>query len=79
MTLYLDASVLLPLLTVDPHTERARALIGEFPQVVTSAWGEAEVTSALNRHTRIGRLTFGEALDAQLQFDEWIARLDRRP
>lgn len=53
---YWDASALVPLVVEEPRSEELRALLGREPHVVTWAWSWVEVTSAVERRTREGRL-----------------------
>lgn len=68
--IHFDASVLLPLLIADAHTERASAwYAGLTATVVVSDFANLEVSAVLSRHLRVGRLTKGQVESALLDFD----------
>lgn len=75
MSLYLDASVLVPLLveetTSDLIVELMRTL--DRPPLV-SMLAAGEVESALSRNVRMSRLTVADVQDRLLDFDQWLAR-----
>ena len=72
MIAYLDASALVPLLVSDKHTAAARRLVQNAEPVI-SRWTAAEVTSALNRLIRIGRIGAQDAARAEEAVDEMLA------
>lgn len=77
--LYLDASVLVALLTNDPLTDRADAALRRNPAtLVVSDFAGAEFASALARRVRTGELRAEEARAAFATFDAWTARTARR-
>jgi predicted nucleic acid-binding protein len=76
--IYFDASVLLPLLIADAHTERASAwYAGLTATVVVSDFANLEVGAVLSRHLRVGRLTQGQVESALLDFDAMRANCER--
>jgi predicted nucleic acid-binding protein len=76
--IYFDASVLLPLLIADAHTENASAWYsGLSATVVVSDFVNLEVNAVLSRHLRVGRLTQGEVENALLDFDAMRANCER--
>ena len=76
--IYFDASVLLPLLIADAHTEKAGAWYsGLSATVVVSDFANLEVNAVLSRHLRVGRLKQGEVEDALLDFDAMRANCER--
>jgi predicted nucleic acid-binding protein len=76
--IYFDASVLLPLLIADAHTEKASAWYsGLSATVVVSDFANLEVNAVLWRHLRVGRLTQGEVENALLDFDAMRANCER--
>ncbi|MBV9750091.1 MAG: type II toxin-antitoxin system VapC family toxin [Acetobacteraceae bacterium] len=79
MTLYLDASLLVALLTNDALTARADALLrSRTPTLVVSDFAAAEFASALARRVRTREITADEARLAFANFDTWAARATRR-
>ncbi len=79
MTLYLDASLLVALLTNDALTARADALLrSRMPTLVVSDFAAAEFASALARRMRTREITADEARLAFATFDTWTARAARR-
>lgn len=53
---YWDASALVPLLVTEAATVRTRELLEEDPVVATWVWSAVEITSAVERRFREGRL-----------------------
>ena len=75
MSLYLDASVLVALFTLDAWTARARAwLAGQEAVLVVSDFAGAELVSAIARKVRMQAVTPVEAALAFAHFDQWTAR-----
>ena len=63
---YWDASALVPLVVVEPETERVRSWLTEDEHVVTWAWTLTEIASAVERRAReasLSRPQRREALD----------------
>ncbi len=76
--IYFDASVLVPLLIADAHTEKAAAWYsGLSATVAVSEFANLEVNAVLSRHLRVGRLTQGEVENALLDFDALRADCER--
>jgi uncharacterized protein len=76
---YLDASVLVALLTNDPLTPRADAFMrANTPTLIVSDFAAAEFASAMARRVRTGGITPDEARLAFSTFDAWAARATRR-
>jgi predicted nucleic acid-binding protein len=76
---YLDASVLVALLSNDPHTPRADAFMrSRTPVVIVSDFAAAEFVSAIARRVRIGEIAADEARIGFTAFDAWTARVTRR-
>jgi predicted nucleic acid-binding protein len=74
VTLYLDASILLPTLVVEPASAAVDAfLLACADDLIVSDFAAAEVASALSRLVRMGRLTAREAADRLANFDDWRA------
>lgn len=79
MTVYLDASVLVALLTNDPLTARADAFMrAERPVVAVSDFAAAEFASAIARRVRTGESTADEARARFAALDAWLARATQR-
>lgn len=62
---YWDASALVPLIVREPESARARRWLAEDDRIVTWVWTRTEITSAIERLTREGRLTRGERRTAR--------------
>jgi uncharacterized protein len=76
---YLDASMLVALLTNDPLTHRADAFMrAKVPALIVSDFAAAEFASAIARRVRTGGITPDEARVAFSTFDAWAARATRR-
>lgn len=72
MILYLDTSAIIPLLTNDPLSERARALlVAGREELIVSDLGAAEYSSAMARLVRISAITPDEARIYCETFDQW--------
>jgi predicted nucleic acid-binding protein len=72
---YLDASVLVALLTTDPLTGRAVALMKDKAiTAIVSDFAKAEVVSAVSRRMRMGEITREEALAVFSRLDFWAAK-----
>jgi predicted nucleic acid-binding protein len=75
LKVYLDASVLVALLTVDPMTARADMFMRtNEPLIVVSDFAAAEVTSAIGRRVRTREMNAEHAKAAFSAMDAWIAR-----
>jgi len=75
LSIYLDASVLIPLFVDDDWTPRVRAWLATQPEVLVSDWTLAEFSSALSLHVRRGRLTPEERDDAENTLNDWVTGL----
>ena len=72
---YLDASILVALLTEDSLSARADAfLYAQRPILVVSDFAAAEFSSAIARLVRKQRITADEARVAFSTFDVWVSR-----
>ena len=79
MSVYVDASVLVSLITVDALTARAEAYLRHHrPSLLISDFAVAEVSSAISRRVRTGGLTPEMARAALATFDAWTARVATR-
>lgn len=79
MSVYLDASVLVALLTNDPLTSRAEAFLrGNLPVLIVSDFAAAEFASAIARRVRRGETTAKEARILFSNFDAWTVRATQR-
>lgn len=78
MKVYLDASVLVALFTIDRFAAEADRLLGGQPYVVISDFAAAEFASAISRRVRMRDLTVAEAQAAFTHFDAWTAREAQR-
>jgi predicted nucleic acid-binding protein len=76
---YLDAGILVALLTVEPQSGVADAFIAaQHGPLIVSDLASAEFASALARRVRTGEATLEEARSDLLDFDVWIARSAQR-
>jgi uncharacterized protein len=74
MSLYLDASVLVPTIIMERDSPAViEALLARDDDLTVSDFAIAEVASALARLVRMGRLTIPEATDRLADFDTWRA------
>ena len=69
MSVYLDTSVVVSLFTADDHTEQAETLLMQGHELVVSQWVAAEFSSALALQRRQGRISAGDAEQAEQSFD----------
>jgi predicted nucleic acid-binding protein len=75
VSVYLDASVLVALFTLDRLSARADAYLrASMPVLIVSNFAAAEFSSALARRVRTGEMTAAQALLAFSNFDAWTAR-----
>jgi uncharacterized protein len=75
VSVYLDASVLVALLTEDALTLRADAFLrGCTAALIVSDFAAAEVASVVARHVRTREISMDDARAAFTTFDEWTAR-----
>jgi predicted nucleic acid-binding protein len=79
VSVYLDASALVPLFTADLFTARTDEFLRtKLPLLVVSDFAAAEFASAIARRVRVGDLTEDEARGAFRALDDWVARKARR-
>lgn len=79
MSVYLDASVLLPLVVDDPFTEQADAFLRDRTiEIVVGDFAAAEFASAVGRKVRMNELSIAEARAAFSNFDAWTLRAAAR-
>ena len=72
MTVYLDASIIVPLFMNDAFSDRAhRFLLARRPVCLVSDFAAAEFSSALARRVRTGELLAERARIAFGSFDDW--------
>ena len=78
MNIYLDASVVVALVTKDIFTARAEAYIrANVPILIISDFAAAEFASVIARRVRIGEITETLARVVFAQLDAWMIRSDR--
>ena len=79
MSVSLDASVLVALLTADGLTARADAFLrANTPMLIVSDFAAAEFASAVARWVRTRDITVEEAQKGFLAFDSWTAQATLR-
>ncbi len=75
LTLYLDASVIVSLFSVDSSTDRARVILNEArSNIAVSDFGRVEFASAIACITRVNPRRLTLASDLFASFDAWRAR-----
>lgn len=72
MSIYLDASVVVPLFVDEDSTDRMIAWLAEGHRVVVSDWTVAEVSSAMSHHVRRKRLDPDERDAAETNLNAWL-------
>ncbi len=76
MSIYLDASAILPTLVAEPASGAVDAFLNGYQgPLVVSEFAAAEVASALSRLARTGRLTPSDAAARLADFDAWRGAL----
>jgi predicted nucleic acid-binding protein len=76
---YLDTSIIIPLLVQDAWSARADAwVLRALPDIVLSDYASAEFASALARRVRTKEISSAEARAAFVTLDEWAARVSER-
>jgi uncharacterized protein len=76
LSAYLDTSVLLPTLIVEPATQAVYDCLGAYEQeLLISDFAAAEVASALSRLIRMAMLTDADASARLADFDAWRAAM----
>ena len=79
MSFYLDASVLVALLTIEPLSGRADNFIASVREpLIVSDLASAEFASAIARRVRMRESTLDEARADLVHFDLWLARSAER-
>jgi uncharacterized protein len=79
VSLYLDANILVALLTVEPLSERADDFIqSNAERLIVSDFAAAEFVSAIARRVRTRETTLEDARKDLADFDVWTARLTER-
>jgi predicted nucleic acid-binding protein len=79
LSVYLDASVLVPLIVPDAHSARADAFMDSRPSdLLLSDFAAAEFASAVARLVRMAELRPDEARTAFTTLDSWSAMATRR-
>ncbi len=73
MSIYLDASFLVPTLVEEPVSAAVKAYLATRPDRLISDFGAAEVASALSRLVRSGLLTAAQGAARLADFDAWRA------
>lgn len=78
MTIYLDASAILPIFVDEAGSDRVEQFLRQAPEpLVVSEFTASEVASALSRLVRTGRLDAVDATARLTEFDAWrIAATD---
>jgi len=75
MNCYLDTSVIVALLLLDPHTAKAEAWLEHAePGCIVSDFCAIEFASVVSRQVRMSHLSAADGSEALDLFDEWIAR-----
>jgi predicted nucleic acid-binding protein len=77
LTVYLDASALVPLFVEDVHTPAARRISQTAGPFVASAWTLAECSSAFARLWRTGTIDRAERDQLDRRLDAWAAAPSR--
>jgi predicted nucleic acid-binding protein len=79
VSVYLDASILVPLFKDDRFSSRSEAFLdGNDQMLLVSDFAIAEFASAIARHVRMRNITEPEAPLAFAGFDAWTARAAQR-
>ena len=74
MSVYLDASAILPLFVDEPSSDLLEAFVQRLAEpIAVSEFAAAEVAAALSRRSRMGTLTQSEAGVCLRDFDAWRA------
>lgn len=74
MSVYLDASVIVPLFVQEKTSEAVLAWLVSTDQAIVSDWAIAEVSSAMSHHVRRGALDPDERDLAETRFNAWLDR-----
>ena len=73
MSIYLDASFLVPTLVQETTSEVAKAYLSTRPERLISDFAAVEVASGLSRLVRMGLLAAAEAVARLTDFEAWRA------
>ena len=73
MSVYLDASVLLPTIVDEPTSDQVDAFIDGTPDIIVSDFAAMEVASAVSRLVRMRKLERANATKRLDDFDAWRA------
>ncbi len=74
MSLYFDASAILPLLVAESASEAVQRFVVEAGEpLIVSEFAAAEVACGLSRRARTGAVTDTAAMDGLSRFDAWRA------
>jgi len=76
VTAYFDSSALVPLVLIEPATERAKTLWDAAGRALSARLVYPEVRAALARARRTGRLTSRQLRDAVSTFEAFYVRID---
>jgi len=71
VSVYLDISVVLPMIVEETTTARVETWLTGNPELRISTWTVAEVSSALSFRVRSGRMDKQERHAAEQAFDDW--------
>ena len=72
MSLYLDASAMLPRIVEEQTSDSVDAFLNAcVDPLLTSELGATEVASAMSRLVRMGQITSAQGLDRLTAFDSW--------
>lgn len=71
--IYLDASVVVPIVILESASSRLDAWLATGPEVCMSQWTISEVSSALSHHLRTGRLKPEGREAAERALDHWAS------
>jgi predicted nucleic acid-binding protein len=73
LSIYLDASVLVSMFTIDEHTTRARGWLGAVDRALSlSDWTLTEFSSATAIGVRVGRFTEADRDEAEARLGAWL-------
>ena len=75
MSFYLDANIVVALLTPEPFSTRVDSFLRAHPDVlIVSDFGAAEYVSAISRRVRMGDIAPGNGQTALTILDSWLSR-----
>ncbi|WP_419554426.1 type II toxin-antitoxin system VapC family toxin [Candidatus Poriferisodalis sp.] len=70
---YWDTSALVPVIVAEPTTDAVRSWLREDGAIVTWVWTRVEVSSAVERRTRVGELSRNQRRGLMLRLDGFSA------